>query len=154
MKIFSPSETNAPRASKEGEGIKKKGAGKKRAAEAPAEKKPVSESEIREKLAAHVETSNSAKSKTIQQNSKQMGAGFMNSEFKAPPTEIKQKEVGEDPAETKDSVKESHLLMSDVKLNDPKDPATQEKLKSVLSKGAFNFNPKEKETLDKILNGN
>jgi hypothetical protein len=54
-------------------------------------------------------------------------------------------------SEPKDSVKESHLLMSDVKLNDPNDPTTQEKLKSILSKGAFNFNPREREALDKIL---
>tara|TARA_R110000868_G_scaffold117600_8_gene312293 strand:+ start:7103 stop:7492 length:390 start_codon:yes stop_codon:yes gene_type:complete len=40
---------------------------------------------------------------------------------------------------------------SDVGLNDPNDPATVGKLKDVLSKGAFNFNPKERETLEKIL---
>ena len=40
---------------------------------------------------------------------------------------------------------------SDVGLNDPKDPATVGKLKSVLSKGAFNFNAKEREALEKIL---
>tara|TARA_R110000868_G_scaffold304021_4_gene564517 strand:+ start:1566 stop:1961 length:396 start_codon:yes stop_codon:yes gene_type:complete len=40
---------------------------------------------------------------------------------------------------------------SDVGLNDPNDPATVGKLKDVLTKGAFNFNPKERETLEKIL---
>jgi|SRR5690606_34293506 len=40
---------------------------------------------------------------------------------------------------------------SDVGLNDPNDPATVGKLKSVLTKGAFNFNPKEREALEKIL---
>jgi hypothetical protein len=48
-------------------------------------------------------------------------------------------------------MKESHLLMTDVKLNDPSDSNTQEKLKLVLRNGAFNFNSKEKETLEKIL---
>tara|TARA_R110002049_G_scaffold219962_4_gene391605 strand:- start:726 stop:1127 length:402 start_codon:yes stop_codon:yes gene_type:complete len=40
---------------------------------------------------------------------------------------------------------------SDVGLNNPKDPATIGKLKDVLTKGGFNFNPKERETLEKIL---
>ncbi len=40
---------------------------------------------------------------------------------------------------------------SDIGLNDPNDPATVGKLKDVLSKGAFNFNPKERETLERIL---
>ncbi len=40
---------------------------------------------------------------------------------------------------------------SDIGLNDPNDPATVGKLKDILTKGAFNFNPKERETLEKIL---
>lgn len=40
---------------------------------------------------------------------------------------------------------------SDVGLNDPNDPETVGKLKSVLSKGAFNFNDREREALEKIL---
>ncbi len=40
---------------------------------------------------------------------------------------------------------------SDVGLNDPQDPATIGKLKDILSKGAFNFNPREREALEKIL---
>ena len=48
--------------------------------------------------------------------------------------------------------KEPKDILSDVKLNDPKDPGTQEKLKSVISKGAFSFNPKERDVLEKILN--
>ena len=42
---------------------------------------------------------------------------------------------------------------SDVGLNNPDDPMTSEKLKSVLQSGAVNFNGKEKEILGKILNG-
>ncbi len=158
MKIFSREESSS--APREGAAVKKAARGKKRAASAasgPSEKKAIGENEIREKLAAHVETSNTAKSKVLQQNSKQFGAGFMNSDVKpAPPIPVEAKEKAEavqGETEEKDSVKDSHLLMSDVKLNDPKDPTTQEKLKTVLSKGAFNFNPREREALDKILNG-
>lgn len=42
---------------------------------------------------------------------------------------------------------------SDVGLNDPNDPMTSEKLKSVLQAGGVNFSGKEKEILSKILNG-
>lgn len=162
MKIFSREESSS--APSEKAAAKKAVHGKKsesgpahKAQAARPEKKPVSEHEIREKLAAHVETSNTAKSKILQENSKQFGAGFMNEDVKPAPIEVKKPEPSaesSEEAEEKDSVKESHLLMSDVKLNDPKDPTTQEKLKSVLSKGGFNFNPREREALDKILNGN
>ncbi|MFG1501062.1 hypothetical protein ABMA70_12720 [Halobacteriovorax sp. XZX-3] len=40
----------------------------------------------------------------------------------------------------------------DIAKNDPKDPATQEKLKGVLTAGAFNFSDKERDVLAKILN--
>lgn len=39
----------------------------------------------------------------------------------------------------------------DIKDNDPKSEATQEKLKKILSTGAFNFNPKERDALKDIL---
>ncbi len=42
---------------------------------------------------------------------------------------------------------------SDVGINNPSDPMTSEKLKSVLVSGAVNFSGKEKEILGKILNG-
>lgn len=124
MKIFFPPESSA---SPEAVEVKKNGKGKKRAAVAP--KLEVSDRDIREKLASHVETSNTAKSQVLQKNSKALGAGFMNE-------------------------KDSHLLLSDVKLNDPTDSNTQEKLKTVLRNGAFSFNPREKETLEKILADN
>jgi hypothetical protein len=151
MKIFSPVPESAAKAESKSVKNEAKGPAMKKQAPAP-EKKAISETEIREKLAAHVETSNSAKSKTIQQNSKQFGAGFMNAEMKpepivAPPAAEKTEEAKEET----DS-KDSHLLKTDINLNDPKDPNTQEKLKTVLSKGAFNFNAKEREALDKILN--
>ncbi|MDD4975668.1 MAG: hypothetical protein PHY93_15030 [Bacteriovorax sp.] len=144
MKIFSPPESNAP---KEGAAVKKNGKGRKHAV--VPEKQEVSDREIREKLASHVETSNTAKAQVIQKNSKALGAGFMNEDFRPKPLEA---EVAADEGEKKaDSVKDSHLLLSDVKLNDPTDPNTQEKLKSVLRNGAFSFNSREKETLEKIL---
>jgi hypothetical protein len=152
MKIFSPQvSTNSNVASEVP--VKKTGPkGKKRSV--TTEKKPITENEVREKLAAHVETSNTAKSKVIKQNSAQLGSGFMNESIntKKITTEISA-ESEEKPAPM-DSVKESHLLMSDVKLNDPNDSNTQEKLRTVLSKGAFNFNPRERETLEKILGNN
>jgi hypothetical protein len=87
-------------------------------------KKSLSENEIREKLAANSEISDSAKLKAKKETQK-LGDGFMTDD--------------------------DHLLKSDVQLNKPDDPVTAEKLKSVLDKGAFNFNPKEREVLEKIL---
>lgn len=46
---------------------------------------------------------------------------------------------------------EDHLLVSDVSKNDPNSPETTEKLKSILSTGAFHFNEKERDALSKIL---
>lgn len=90
-----------------------------------ASKKPhLSKSEIREKLAAHVETSDSAKELAMK-NSQRLGEGFLNSG--------------------------SDEIKSDIAKNDPHDTNTQEKLKSVLSKGAFNFSPQERENLERIL---
>ena len=149
MKIFSAPENTAI-------ATEPKKMGRARLKHVASEKMPISEQEIREKLAAHVETSNTAKSITLQKNSKQLGAGFMNEDMKPAPIVAEKPKANEqasvdEEAGPKSSVKDSHLLLSDVKLNDPKDPETQEKLKSVLSKGAFNFNPREKEALEKIL---
>jgi hypothetical protein len=126
MKIFSPADSTV---STPENSIKKKVKGHKTGV--ISEKPDISNSKIREKLADHVETSNTAKAQLIQKNSKSLGAGFMNEE--------------------KSSLKDSHLLLSEAKLNDPSDSNTQEKLKMVLRSGGFNFNPKEKETLEKIL---
>ncbi|MDO9183866.1 MAG: hypothetical protein Q7U04_15735 [Bacteriovorax sp.] len=153
MKIFSPPKSNA--AAETSAGKKNGKLTKKQAAAAAAApvKSEVSESEIREKLASHVETSNTAKSRLVTKNSKAFGASFMNEDALPIPKDI------EDLAESKtakkgNSLKDSHLLLSDVKLNDPNDSNTQEKLKMVLKSGAFGFNPREKETLEKILSGN
>ena len=154
MKIFSPTESNSPK-----EGVKSKKSSKsgsvasQKRPSAP-EKQNVSDNEIREKLASHSEISNSAKSQMILKNSKALGAGFMNEDIKPvfiQPSESKDLEESEESGKKADSLKDSHLLLSDVKLNDPTDSNTQEKLKTVLKMGAFNFNPKEKEALEKIL---
>jgi len=155
MKIFPTQETSRisdTRGTGEGESVKRKG--KKMVK--PSVKPSISENEIRNKLAAHVETSNTAKSGILKKNAQKLGDGFMNPEMKplvakeAPATTVAAAPV-EEKEKTSD---EAHLLKTDVNLNDPKDPSTQEKLKTVLSTGAFNFNPKEREALDKILNGN
>lgn len=115
MKIFSPNRSpaaNAPAASP------------KAKSKVAVHKKELSDSEIREKLAANTEISGEAKARAMQSTQK-LGEGFMK--------------------------KDDHLLKSDVQLNSPEDPVTSEKLKTVLSNGAFNFNPKERDVLSKIL---
>jgi|GEM_PF-763896 len=160
MKIFPTQETSRisdTRSTGEGESVKRKG--KKKAAPV---KPSISENEIREKLATHVETSNTAKSGILKKNAQKLGDGFMNPEMK-PAVKMEQSAATaaataatkEEPDATPEVASgDAHLLKTDVNLNDPKDPSTQEKLKTVLSTGAFNFNPRERETLDKILNGN
>jgi hypothetical protein len=43
------------------------------------------------------------------------------------------------------------IVNSDIKKNDPNDPVTKEKLKAILSNGAFNFKPEERKALSDIL---
>ena len=137
MKIFSNSDSSAPSAKSI-----------RRAKRSSISDKPeVPEMEIRQKLAANVETSNTAKKQTLLKNSQRLGAGFMNEEHSHPVIQAPKSE--EDNFEQKDI-----MLKSDIHLNDPRSPETQEKLKTVLSTGAFNFNAKEREALDKILSSN
>ncbi len=145
MKIF-PKES--PAISKPVKSNGAKSIGKKKA-DAPV-KKDISASEIREKLAARVETSDAAKALAIKNTSKKLGEGFMNDEVKAAPVVVP---IAESGPEEKSPNSKDFVLNSDIAKNDPKDSNTQEKLKSVLSKGGFSFNPKERETLDKILAG-
>lgn len=135
MKIFSQNQ-NQQRVSEEGH--------KKSKTKRLPEKLQLSEQEIREKMAAHVQSSNSAKAQ-MKVKGQALGSGFMNPDIK--PQVLTAPEMPEE----KKGTKESHLLLSDVKLNDPKDSNTQEKLRTALRSGAFNFNPKERETLEKIL---
>jgi hypothetical protein len=161
MKIFSSPKNSHVALSPD---VKKTGKSSKKQKQAPVEKSKMSNHEIREKLAAHVESSNTAKSQTMKKNAKEWGSSFLNPDIKAVKLEVKNEGGVEDSSEVssegssegsseRPSLKESHLLLSDVKLNDPNDSNTQEKLKSVLRNGAFNFNPKEKDTLEKILAG-
>lgn len=162
MKIFPAHETSRvtdARSAGTERAVKKGPKGNGKARGAPPKPK-LSESDIREKLASHVETSNTAKSGVLKKNSQKMGDGFLNSEIKpelkpVPAAQVPKAAAAQEQVETPAAEKEkTHLLRPDVSLNDPKDPAVQEKLKTVLSTGAFNFNPKEREALDKILNGN
>lgn len=118
------------------------------------EKKNLSANEIREKLAANIEMSNSAKSAMKSKNTQQFGTGFMNENFTPPEIEKPKNQVESNSVdnETNSVNLKDHILNSDIKKNDPNDSTTTEKLKTVLQKSAFNFNPKEREVLDKILN--
>ena len=104
----------------------------------------MSESQIREKLAASTEISDTAKNKAIM-SAKKLGEGFMNPDFKPAET------PNPDTPATPEKTAADHVLKSDVQVNDPRDPVTSEKLKTVLQKGAFNFNPRERDVLSKIL---
>lgn len=60
-----------------------------------------------------------------------------------------QTQIGE--SDTVPPVKTADEVLGDVGLNDPKDPMTTEKLKSVLTSGGINFSAKEREVLEGIL---
>jgi hypothetical protein len=156
MKIFSPQKTSAPTAKTSSiKAAKARGPAKKEAAELPV-KKNMSADQIKEKLAAHVETSGTSKSLAIQ-NSKKLGEGFLNPDAKPlvqaqPKTELVEgAEAPKVAEEVKTPNTKDFVLNSDIAANDPTDTNTQEKLKTILSKGAFNFNAREKEALEKIL---
>ena len=152
MKIFpkdarphTPSAAKAPSNKKEGKITRKK-------SEAPI-KKELDAAEIKEKLAAHVSTSDAAKNMAIK-NNKMLGQGFMNEKpapiVEAPIVEVKASEENNE-EEIKTPNTKDLTIKSDIALNDPKDTNTQEKLKTVLSRGAFSFNSKERDALEKIL---
>ena len=117
----------------------------------------MSASAIKEKLAAHVETSDVSKNMAIK-NTKRLGENFMSDAIKplvdtvsvdAP--KLAKGEAAAEAEEIKTPNTKDLTIKSDIALNDPKDTNTQEKLKGALSRGAFNFNPKEREALEKIL---
>lgn len=147
MKIFPATQNSAvaaPKASSKKAGISRKKA-------ALPEKKELSADAIKEKLAAHVQTSGTAKTLSIK-NTKPLGAGFMNEAIVTPPEIVPLGAEAAAPATPEEmKAKKDHLLRSDVSTNDPNDTNTQEKLKTVLSRGAFNFTGREKEVLEKIL---
>jgi Zn-dependent metalloprotease len=144
MKIFpKPTEAQAP--------LPKEGKLNRKKVEGPA-KKEISDAEIKEKVAAHATTSDAAKNMAAK-NSKKLGDGFMNADAK-PVVEVvnvEKPEVKVEEDEIKTPNSKDLTLKTDIAKNDPTDTNTQEKLKTVLSKGAFNFNSKERDALEKIL---
>ena len=108
---------------------------------------------------------NSAVSQNINQKSKPAEKA----EVKDPQAELKKKleaKFGKKIGENKPAKKEENVVVSidkkgkkevsgegfgDIKNNDPSSVVTQEKLKTVLSTGAFQFNPKERAALKDIL---
>jgi hypothetical protein len=155
MKIFPPQKTSAQASKTSTKAAKARGPAKKEAAELPV-KKNLSADQIKEKLAAHVETSGASKNMAVK-SSKKLGEGFLNSEVRPvvvpvaqPATKDQAVEVA-DVSEVKTPNTKDFVLNSDIATNDPTDTNTQEKLKTILAKGAFNFNAREKEALEKIL---
>lgn len=155
MKIFpKDSSANSSAPAQRATSSKLEGPSKKKSS-API-KKEMSASAIKEKLAAHVETSDAAKNMAIKKT-KKLGDNFMSDTIR-PIVDIASvdasniaKAGGEEEIKTPNT--KDFTINSDIALNDPKDTNTQEKLKMALSRGAFNFNPKEREALEKILAG-
>ena len=137
--------------------------------------KEFSDREIRQKIQEKVEQSNSAKNQSMLKSVKQndlLGSSFLNEEALAAKKQEQAQEKEKVQAQEKVSgstdnnkkvIESENQLQkttisvekiekpSDVGLNDPKDPLTASKLKSVLDMGAFNFSSKEREVLEKIL---
>lgn len=93
-------------------------------------KKWITDSAIKEKLGAHVETSKSSHQARVQARNNEAAIKGESTDKELP---------------------ETSLIKSDVQKNDPNDPTTGEKLKSVLARGAFHFSPQERENLERIL---
>lgn len=155
MKIFPKESSVSSAPSQRADRAKENGPTRQK--KAPPVKKEMSASEIKEKLAAHVDTSDVAKNMAIK-NSKKLGANFMSEEIKpvVDPAAVAAAKEAKD-AKAEEEIKTPNTkdltIKSDIALNDPKDTNTQEKLKTALTRGAFNFNPKEREALEKILAG-
>lgn len=160
MKIF-PKDSSATKSSAPAQraasakGSKEVGPSSKKKMAAP-EKKEMSAAAIKEKLAAHVETSDVSKNMAIK-NTKKLGENFMSDAIKpivdTVSVDAPKIAKGEAEEEIKTPNTKDLTIKSDIALNDPKDTNTQEKLKTALTRGAFNFNPKEREALEKILAG-
>ena len=161
MKIFPAQQHSAPEKPKKSSGVKgdvkgeRTGISRKKAA--LPERKDMSAADIKEKLAAHVQTSSASKNTAIK-NSQKLGEGFLNHDLVAAPVIVPIDKSPEGIAATKvesdaqiEKAKKDHLLRSDIAANDPSDSNTQEKLKTVLTRGAFSFSAREKEVLEKIL---
>lgn len=158
MKIFenkissvaSVREVGESNVDKMGKASKSKGPSRKKAVKT--ERPSISADEIRQKLASNVEMSNTAKKIQKDKNAQKLGEGFLNSEMPVAPMEKKIEVAKVEEKEVSDPNFKDHVVKSDVGINDPTDSTTTEKLKTVISKGAFNFNSRERDVLDKILN--
>ncbi len=154
MKIFPADSRPAkskPKAEANGNASEGNGKISRKKASGPA-KKDISASDIKEKLAAHTQKSDSAKDVVISKNAKRLGDGFMNPDI----VNVQKPEIvpiieKSEEEEIKTPNTKDLTIKSDIALNDPKDTNTQEKLKSALTRGAFNFSAKEREALEKIL---
>lgn len=156
MKIFPKDSTVNSAPAQRATSSKESGPAARKKAGLPA-KKEMSASAIKDKLAAHVETSDAAKNMAIK-NTKKLGENFMSDTVKPIVDTVdvvvpKLSKSEGDEEEIKTPNTKDLTIKSDIALNDPRDSNTQEKLKSALTKGAFNFNPKEREALEKILAG-
>ncbi len=151
MKIFPAQHNSAPEKPKKAAGPRAEKTGISRKKAALPEKKEMSASDIKEKLAAHVQTSSASKNTAIK-NTQKLGEAFLNHDLVAAPAIIPLEGSPEALAEAEVmKAKKDHLLKSDIAANDPTDSNTQEKLKTVLTRGAFSFSAREKEVLEKIL---
>jgi len=118
----------------------------------------LSASEIRQKVEEH-QTGRAQKKVMVNTANKQTSEFMKEQPIEVPKTSIipdkalnPAEVIKEEPA-VGEHVEPSkgHVLASDIAKNDPNLPETTEKLKSLLSTGAFAFNDKEREALSKIL---
>lgn len=99
-------------------------------------KKSISDSKIRKKLEEHTQVGRGVEKAKLE-NSAKLGEGFL-----------------KDKSDEKPNIEGNSLVKSDVGSNKASDSNTSEKLKTILSSGAFGFNPKERENLERILGKN
>ncbi len=104
----------------------------------------LSKREIVDKVNRHFSKKASKGEASVTSKGQQLGAGFMNGDY----------EKGKKPLLRPQEIEGSEGLErpSDIGLNDPVNPMTHEKLKTVLRSGAFSFNESEKNVLAQILN--
>lgn len=150
MKIFNSPTSAQPVKSENSKAAKVAKGPTSRKKAPPPERKQMSADEIKSKLAAHVEGAAGPKKKPL--DSQKLGDGFLNEAVVRPPVIVPfEKESAVEATEEEIEKKKDIILKSDIAKNDPTDTNTQEKLKSVLAKGAFSFSAKEKEALERIL---
>lgn len=120
--------------------------GVKKSSKKEVEQRPVrmqlSASEIRAKVE---ENSKPKVEKVEKPKGQKLGDGFLNESVKVDRAAMKAL------AQARAEAPKDHTLPSDIDKNEPDNPVTTEKLKTILGSGGFSFNPKEREVLSKIL---